>query len=185
MTTKSTKVLFILLNVLIPLLCSAQFYIDDKMYPSSPTINFSNQKNLADEGVDIFFIKISENSGYIGLICNGCAFFNKRYIAGELTLYLSGNVVMKVSPKGMKKDIVDDISISIYPINSDQIAKLKENEIIAIRFKEVSQGFENVPNFVGNRNRTVSRTRKSPFSIGYDEEKENISTTDLVNNLFE
>jgi len=182
MTTKSTKVLFILLNVLIPLLCSAQFYIDDKMYPASPTINFSNQKNLADEDVDIFFIKISENSGYIGLICNGCGFF-KRYIAGELTLYLSGNVVMKVSPKGMKKDIVDDISISIYPINSDQIAKLKEYEIITIRFKEVSQGFENVPNFGSNR--TVSRTRESPFSINYDKEKENISTTDLVNNLFE
>ncbi len=144
-------------------------YMDGKMYESTKEILLNRGEDMIIRGrefrdINIFFVKVNQFNGYIGLNCNMCGFF-REIIAGELLIFFDDGSTLKISPLGLKNDIVDDNSISLYKLNNNQISLLKKNNIKKIRYKIYTFFDYNSKNLQFDSNRSVNNNSEVDTSV--------------------
>jgi len=134
-------------------------YYGDKKYESTYTWKFTTNGIVWGSYLEVTIGK----DGVNGIIMLQTAVTPDSYIGGSVYLFLSDGSKITCTDKNIK-DNVDNKSVVIYKLTSEEVTRLKENYITSIRFTiqpSLDGGF--------NGNKTADN---SPYDGYYETDKE-------------
>ena len=115
-----------------------KIFIGDKSYPCSETFTFTYPDFFGKQDLDIMFIK-DKDVGMIALTIK--AHWKEDRIKGKILIYLDNETVITCLDRN-KYDYVNGMATTIYYLTKEEINKMKNSNITAIRFSTDTENFE-------------------------------------------
>jgi hypothetical protein len=164
-----------LLLLLFSLNTNAQnlIYKGNKQYQATETWNFKINGTAWAEDLEVTIGKNEEN----GIIMLQTGVTPNSYIGGNIYIFLSNGAKITCLDK-KNRDNVDNKSIVIYDLTTNELEMLKEYYISRIRFTIQPSSHEG---FNGNK---TADNKISIFSLGGSDEKNHIGTDIEISELF-
>lgn len=110
------------------LLGQQKMFIGDKIYDATDTFDLISKVNVT-WNLEATICK----DGNRGILLLKNDYFFKKYVGGEVIIYLQDNTIIRCQDRG-KRDIVNDTSTSFYYLTPEELKKMSNSNIYTVRF---------------------------------------------------